>query len=98
MQNEEEIDFCIDKLMCRWAIGIYASQENVRFFRVRDRKSETILPLVQKYVQEERLIWTDERRVYRCLIAAGYTRQVVNHSKHYANPETKMHTQRVERS
>lgn len=84
--------------MWRWVLGIYKSASQVRFIRIRNRKSTTLLSVIRKYVQEASLIWTDEFTSCKCLISHGHKHESVNHSKNYVDPITSAHTQGVERS
>jgi len=42
------------------------------------------------------MIWTDEWRAYNNLAQNGYGHQTVNHSRHYVDPNTGVHTNNIE--
>ena len=82
----------------RWVLGIYFSSTQIRFFRIKDRKKSTIIPLIQKCVVPGSVIWTDEFSSYKHLGDIGYSHATMNHSKHFISPITQEHTQGIERA
>lgn len=96
--DDEPADFGKDSSEWKWVVGIYSSSQNVRFFRVRNRKKETLMSLITKYVAPGSVISTDEFTSYKALSSLGYVHQTVNHSKNYVDPETGAHTQGIERA
>ena len=66
----------------KWIFGMYDT--TLRFgiaVFVDDRKKETLLPLIQKYVAPQTTIWSDEWRAYRNIPALPehYRHGTVNH-------------------
>ena len=82
----------------RWVLGIYKDAEHVRFFRVKNQKLDTLVPIIEKYVSKPSWIYTDELKSYKCLNDLGYHHKTVNHSQNYVNPISKAHTQGIERA
>lgn len=80
-----------------WVVGLYESNEKVRFIVVPDRKGSTLLSVIQEHVASGSVIVTDEWRGYRGLQAAGFEHYTVNHSTNFVDPETGYHTQGIER-
>ena len=72
--------------------------EKVRYFRVKDRTSGTVIPLIKKYVSSGSLVWTNGFSTYKALEEHGYQPQTVDHLKNYVDPYTQAHIQAVERS
>ena len=60
------------------------------------RDSETLLPLIQKHIAVGTTIYSDCWKAYGSLEELGYKHFTVNHSEHYKNPETGVHTNNIE--
>ena len=81
-----------------WVLGVYESCCNVRFIVIPDRRSVTILPIIQSIVEPGSVIVTDEWAAYGCLTEAGYEHHTVNHTENYVDPVSGYHTQGIERA
>ena len=61
-----------------------------------DRKRETLEQCILEHVQPGTIIVTDQFKSYNHLSRLGYYHYSVNHSKHFVDPITRAHTQRIE--
>ena len=61
-----------------------------------DRKRETLEECILQHVQPGSIIVTDQFKSYNRLNRLGYYHYSVNHSKHFVDPITRAHTQRIE--
>ena len=68
-------------------------------FEVLNRKSRTLLPIIQHMILPGSIIHTDGWKAYNNIptLSGRYTHMVVNHSRNFINPQTGAHTQTVER-
>ena len=64
--------------------------------RCEDRKEETLIPIIKKWVLPGTIIVTDYFKSYNTLRDHGYFHATVNHSKNFVNPSDGAHTQRIE--
>jgi len=55
--------------------------------RVNNRKAETLIPMIKKFVRPGSRIRTDEWRAYSSLTRCGYVHATVNHSQGFANEQ-----------
>ncbi|CAH8588855.1 unnamed protein product [Schistosoma intercalatum] len=79
-----------------WVLGIYdRSTQKGHFQKVRNRQANTIIPIIQEYVQLGTTIYTDDWRGYRCLHRLGYVHHVVVHKRHFVDPTTGVHTNNI---
>ena len=63
------------------------------------RDSETLIPLIQKFIKPKSLIISDSWRAYTELNCLDYTHKVINHSENFVCPDDKeVHTQTIERA
>ncbi|KAL1250607.1 hypothetical protein QQF64_018403 [Cirrhinus molitorella] len=65
---------------------------------VDKRDKTTLLPIIEKHVKRGSIIHSDEWRAYSTLSERGYQHHTVNHSIHFVNPSTGVHTQNIERA
>ncbi|XDV13931.1 hypothetical protein PO909_002229 [Leuciscus waleckii] len=65
---------------------------------VDKRDKTTLLPIIEKHVKRGSIIHSDEWRAYSTLSERGYQHHTVNHSIHFVNPLTGVHTQTIERA
>ena len=66
------------------------------FVSVPDRTSETLVKHISDYALPGSIICTDMWKGYGLLNSMGYEHQHVNHSVHFKNPETGVHTNTIE--
>ncbi len=90
--------FNIDDPTWCWVLGIYVSNLECKFSRLRDRSGSTLIPIIEKYVEPRSVIVTDLWDGYNLLSTRGFIHETVNHTENYVNPDTGYHTQRIERS
>lgn len=64
---------------------------------VSNRNTETLLPIIKKYVIAGSIIHTDKWRAYDALHNENYIHQTVNLSINFIDLETGVHTQNIER-
>lgn len=62
------------------------------------RSEDSLLPLIQKHVEQGTEIHTDLWRGYINLESYGYIHKTVNHSQNFVDPETGAYTQNIESS
>jgi transposase-like protein len=84
-----------------WIIGgIERSNDNkdkkLFMLPIKHRNSINIDYIVNKYINEGTTIYTDCWKGYNNLNNIGYNHKTVNHSKHFVDPITKVHTQSIE--
>ena len=54
------------------------------------------MPIIQRLILPGSTVWSDEWAAYNQLNALGYIHQTVNHSQHYVDPATGVHTNNIE--
>ena len=80
-----------------WVFGLKKG-DDCRYFYVEKRDRDTLIPIIQREVEENSVIHSDEWRSYSDLIHLNYNHQTVNHQVNYVDPATGAHTQAIERS
>ncbi len=88
--------FNVDDPSWCWVLGIYFNMHECRLFRLRDRSSAILIPIVKKYVETGSAIVTDLWGGYNPLSNHGFVHETVNHKQNYVNPDTGFHTKGVE--
>ena len=65
---------------------------------VEKRDAATLIPIIEEYIQPGSIIYSDQWKAYSSLGSASssYSHGVVNHSRHFVDPSTGVHTQQVE--
>jgi len=63
---------------------------------VPQRDAATLVPIIQRLILPGSTVWSDEWAAYNQLNALGYIHQTVNHSQHYVDPATGVHTNNIE--
>lgn len=78
--------------------GIERLTKMVFLVLVEHRNADTLLPIIQEYINPGSVIYSDLWRAYGGIAALpqGYQHLTVNHSMHFIDPQTGAHTQSVE--
>ena len=67
-----------------WIFGGIERDSNGMFMvTVNNRKSETLIPIIRKYIKPGTTIFSDYWKAYDCLPEYGYIHGKVNHSKEF---------------
>lgn len=81
----------------QWVLGGICRETRDAFLvPVEDRSAATLLPIIMKHVAPGSVIYTDEWRAYAQLCDSGFTHGTVNHSLHFVDPESGVHTNTIE--
>lgn len=68
------------------------------FYLSKFRSAETLLSIIRKHIASDSIIHTDKWCGYDTLrYENSYTHRTVNHSTHFVDPQTGVHTQNIER-
>ena len=98
-ENQDDyVQFGIDKRSWRWVVGIYQAPNSVVFERVPNRSAKTLSAVIDKYVARGSEIHSDQWSGYNCLSSLGFIHKTVNHSTNFVDPISGAHTQGVERA
>jgi len=85
-----------------WAFGGIERQSKLFVIPLVDpeeqgRTASTLLSLIQRYIWEGSVIYSDGWGAYRMLKDLGYSHYVINHSENFVDPDNaKIHTQTIE--
>jgi transposase-like protein len=82
-----------------WVFGIVdtSTSPSIGFMKIVDNRAETaLLPIIKEIVRPGTRIYSDQWAAYRNLNMHGYIHQTVNHSLHFVNPISGVHTQNIE--
>jgi transposase-like protein len=63
---------------------------------VEDRSANTLIPIILDNIEDGTTIYSDCWKAYDCLEDKGFKHLSVNHSLHFKDPETGVHTNTVE--
>ncbi|KAL7723520.1 hypothetical protein ACLKA6_001960 [Drosophila palustris] len=82
----------------QWVFG-GIERESGEFFilPVECRNAETLLKIIKERVADGTTIMSDCWKAYNCLAEEGFIHQTVNHSQNFVDPQTRAHTQNIER-
>ena len=65
--------------------------------KVLQRKKETLIPIIKKYIKPGSVIYSDKWGAYSTLSNHGYTHYQINHSANFVDPQDcSIHTQNIE--
>ncbi|KAL7743276.1 hypothetical protein ACLKA6_016217 [Drosophila palustris] len=82
----------------QWVFGgIERESGDFFIFPVDCRNAETLLSIIKDRIADGTTIMSDCWKAYNCLKDEGFVHQTVNHSKNFVDPETRAHTQNIER-
>lgn len=76
--------------------GVERESGNGFMVEVADRTTQTLLPIIQKYIRPGTTVMSDEWRSYRRITSIGMVHETVNHSLNFVDPNTGAHTQNIE--
>jgi len=81
----------------QWVFGLYdTSTKREHIQLVDDRRAETLIPIIQKYIKPGSTIFSDQWAAYRDLQRLGYVHHTVNHSQNFVDPTTGTFTNAIE--
>lgn len=81
----------------RWVVSVYNGPEKVRYVRVPNRTTNTLLPIIAKYCAAKSVVHTYGWGGYAALSQHGFVHRTVIHEHNYVDPLTGAQTQVVER-
>ncbi|KCZ75015.1 hypothetical protein H311_04013 [Anncaliia algerae PRA109] len=80
-----------------WVLGAYDVETyECFFFRIDDKREDTLLPLILQHVREGSTIYTDCHPSYNNLQLYGYQHCTVNHSRNFIDPISGACTNHIE--
>lgn len=81
-----------------WVFGGREKFDKSKIFMVPvpNRKKETLIPIIEKYIKKGSVIHSDCWKSYHCLNKIGYKHKTVNHSKMFKNYRTGACTNKIE--
>lgn len=83
----------------QWVFGGYErGSGRVFMIAVEKRDANTLIPIIQQWIEPGTTIISDFWKAYDCLNLAGFKHLKVNHSLHFKDPETGAHTNAIESS
>ena len=87
----------------KWVFGMLAVRHHQGgrkpILRLVERRSRRhLVPLIAHHVRLGSTVISDEWCAYSILSALGYNHHTVNHSRWYVDPQTRAHTQHIERA
>ena len=97
-KDDDYVTFVEDHAKYKQAVGISNGLGKVKFERVPNRSTHTLLAIEQKYVLSGSVIHADGRRGYSLLTNHGNSHSVVIYEQNYVDPNTGTHTQTIEGS
>ena len=80
-----------------WVLGgICRETRSIFLIKVEKRDKETLIPLIEKYVEKGSTVITDCWASYQCLNDLGYKHETVDHSENFVDPSTGACTNLIE--
>lgn len=81
----------------QWVFSIYDTSKELGHIKlVDDRRAETLIPLIQKYVVTGSTIHSDQWPAYDRLSQLGFNHLTLNNLKHFVDPNTGTCTNAIE--
>ena len=81
----------------QWIFGLYDTTTKCSHVQlVDDRRAETLIPIIQKFVRPGSTVFSDQWAAYRQLNQLGYHHATVNHSQNFIDPTTGTCTNAIE--
>jgi len=78
--------------------GICRETKECFIVNVENRKAETLMPIIQRFILPGTIIISDCWRAYKGIQSSGdHMHQTVNHQHNFVDPDTGAHTQGIER-
>jgi transposase-like protein len=83
-----------------WILGMIekTGQKRIRLLTLENRTKDGLLELIKQHVKQDTIIYTDGRKGYNGLNEYFSGHFVVNHSIHFVDPNTSVHTNTIEGS
>jgi len=73
----------------QWVFGLYDTTSKLGHIElVDDRSAQTLLPIIQRFIQPRSTIYSDQWPAYAQLRNMRYRHMTVNHSQNFVNPAT----------
>ena len=85
MNELKAVRECIQELSRRYVQARNGRPRKAIFFYVLDRSHNTLIPLIQRYVAEHSMIFTDEFATYKCLRDLGYKHYTTCHKYEFSH-------------
>jgi transposase-like protein len=81
-----------------WVLGLVerTGEKRIKLITLKDRSKITLIKLIKKHVHRESIIFTDGWKGYIGLDKYFAGHSVVNHSLHFVDPDTSVHTNTIE--
>jgi len=81
----------------QWVFGIYDTRTKLGHVQLVDnRRADTLIPIIQKYVIAGTTIYSDQWAAYAQLGNLGYTHMTVDHSRNFVDPNTGVCTNSIQ--
>lgn len=81
----------------KWVFGMVERQTGRCVLKVvPNRRRETLLPIINTYIQSNSTIYSDQCGPYFVLTDHGYAHAMVNHTENFIDPNTNLHTNTIE--
>nr|XP_034194197.1 uncharacterized protein LOC117610669 [Osmia lignaria] len=83
----------------KWVFGGYErGSKKVFIVAVENRKAQTLLNVIKKWILPGTTIISNCWKAYNCLNNEGYKHSTVNHSYNFIDPDTSAHTESIKRT
>jgi len=93
-KHKYSVDTALDQ---QWIFGLYDTTTKLGHIQlVYDRRADTLILIIQKFVLHGSTIFSDQWAIYGQLRNLGYNHQTVNHKKNFVDPQTSVCTNSIE--